>query len=262
MLQARQITVRIGASTLLEDVDVDVSPGEVVSVLGPNGAGKSTLLGVVLGQMEFDGDIRIGGRDLDDWPIARLAQRRAVLAQSVRVPFGFRVDETVRLGTMPWSTTSGLSPGECVRRCLESVGMEAFAGRQMSTLSGGEQRRVHLARVLAQLEWPTEDVRGRLLLLDEPLSSLDIAESARVLSLVGELRRAGVAVMCVLHDLSSAALVSDRVLLLRGGQTVAAGRTADVMTPEVLTTCFGTPVDVTASTDGHPLIHSRTSPAT
>lgn len=256
-MDARDVTVRVGSATLLDGVSAHVEPGEVLSIVGPNGAGKSTLLSALTGRKSFEGTIEIGGRSLESWSIDELARRRAVLAQSVRMPFGFRVDETVALGTMPWTKTDEPVPRECVPRCLESVGMSSFANRELTTLSGGESRRVHLARTLAQIKWPTESAAGRLLLLDEPLSSLDIAESTRVLSLVREISRAGVGVVCVLHDLSSAALVSDRVLLLRGGRTVASGPTAEVMTPDILSTCFGTSVDVTVGREGQTLIHSK-----
>lgn len=256
-LDARKLTVRAGGSTLLHEASVTVEPGEVLSIVGPNGAGKSTMLSALTGRISFEGTVEFGGRPMADWSIEELARRRAVLAQSVRMPFGFRVDETVGLGTMPWSKTEHPLGTDCVPQCLESVGMSEFATRELSTLSGGEARRVHLARTLAQIRWPSESAAGRFLLLDEPLSSLDIAESTRVLSLVRELASAGVGVVCVLHDLSSAALVSDRVLLLRGGRTVAGGRTDAVMTPDILSSCFGTSIEVTSGRDGQILIHSK-----
>jgi iron complex transport system ATP-binding protein len=255
-LSARDITVVRGGSTLLDDVSLEVKPGEVVSILGPNGAGKSTLLGAMMGRIGFDGRVDIDKKPLDAWTIEQLARRRAILAQSVRVPFGFRVDETVRLGALPWAKTKNPVPESAIAACLNAVGMAEFTHRQMNTLSGGEQRRVHLARTLAQLRWSLDDVAGRILMLDEPLSSLDIAESTRVLGLIREASRAGLGIACVLHDLSSAALVSDRVLLLRDGRTVASGPVDETMRPDILSRCFGTPIDVTPSQAGHALIHS------
>jgi len=233
MYAARGITVAVRGKVLLDRVDLDLAPGQVTVLIGPNGAGKSTLLGVMAGgRRATAGRVTLHGHDLVAWPPAGLAALRSVLSQSASVAFAFRVDEVVRLG-LPASTARSESD-RVVARALDRVGLAAFAARDCTTLSGGEQQRVHLARALVQLAATPADGRARYLLLDEPTSGLDLAHQLLVVEIAREHARTGGGVLAVLHVLNLAALAADRIVALDRGRIVADGAPADVITDRLL----------------------------
>lgn len=224
MLQAANIHVTLGGAPILAGVSLTLHPGEVMAVLGPNGAGKSTLLQVLSGTRRPQaGEIALDGRAMDDWPRAGLARRRAVLSQKSLLSFPFTALEVVLLGRSPHA-------GHCQReedlRIAEAAMRETavlhLAGRSFPTLSGGEQQRVRLAQVFAQI-WPDDEVTGtRILLLDEPTNNLDLAHQHAVLKLARQFADRGVAVAAILHDPNLAASV-DRVCVLKTGRVLAKG---------------------------------------
>lgn len=264
-LEARHLTITVDDHVLVRDASIRCEPGQVVALLGPNGAGKSTLLGGLAGHRHSSGDVRLDGRALADWNAGELARCRGVLRQRSHLPFGFKVREVVEMGETPWRTAghelqarpNALSSRERALQYLDSVGLESFADRQYPTLSGGEKRRVQLARVMVQIRALERREHPRYLMLDEPLASLDIAESARVLSRIRALGRAGVGVLCVFHDLNAAASVADSVVLMRSGEVVAQGPTRPNMSAEGLEACFGTPVTVSWDARGAPTIRAQ-----
>lgn len=255
-LEAHDIEVQVGDATLLDGVSIRVEPGEVVAVIGPNGAGKSTLIDVLAGRRRVSTDVCLDGRPIADRPADATARRRAVLSQSVQVGFGFTVDEIMRLAGLPWRGEPNPPGRPCFDACLQAVGMTGVGDRSITTLSGGESRRVHLARILAQVAWPSERAAGRHVLLDEPLGSLDIGQRARVLGLIDEMRRGGLGVLSVFHELGAAARVSDRVIVLKDGRCLGAGPTQEVLNPKLLESCYETPVEIVRNPKGIVSIHS------
>ncbi|QDG50836.1 heme ABC transporter ATP-binding protein [Persicimonas caeni] len=256
---AKNVTVTAGAKTLVRDAALVCAPGEVVAMIGPNGAGKSTLLSALARRREAAGDVRLDGRALGDWPGDALARRRGVLSQEHHMPFGFSVREVVEMGLLPWRAVAGGPARVRTLDYLEAVGLRRFAHRKYPTLSGGEKRRVQLARVMVQLRALEAVDEARYLLLDEPLASLDIAESARVLTLIRRLADRGLGVVSVFHDLNAAASVADRVVLMRGGEIVAAGPPSVCLNATELEACFGAPVAVSADESGRPHIRAQLS---
>jgi len=220
---------------VLREVSLSVAVGEVVALVGPNGAGKSTLLAALSGALPCAaGRVLLDGEDLTRWRPGPLAKRRAVLSQSHDLGFPFTVAEVVALGRFP----HGPDPGDAARvvRALEEVGVGHLATRGWTRLSGGERQRVALARVLCQLDSP-----GRhALLLDEPTSAQDLAQQRRLLQVARRFADDGNAVVVVLHDLNLAAIVADRLVLLRDGEVVASGSAAEVLDTEVLGAAFQT----------------------
>lgn len=209
--------------------DVGVSCGERVAILGPSGAGKSTLLRLMAGERAAHGGrVLFQGRALAQWPALALAQRRSVLPQSHAVAFGMPVELVVSLGRM--ARDEHLRPGQpqaaVVAQALQMACAGHLAGRRFDTLSGGEQARVQLARVLAQL-W---DVHEGLLLVDEPLAALDPGLQFELMDALHAFAQArGHAVVAVLHDLNQALAGFDRLWLVQQGRLVAdlpAGRAA------------------------------------
>ena len=237
MIAARGLSIARAGRVVVEGIDLEVGPGRVVGLVGPNGAGKSTLLRAFAGELAPSaGRIELDGTPLDALNRRVLARRRAVVSQHHTIPFAFRVDEIVALGRAPHGDAS---PGH-VAAALAAVGLAGFGPRAVDALSGGELRRVHLARALAQLGMPVDpEGRGRYLLLDEPLAHLDPAEQVRVVRLVDDLRARGVGVLVVHHDLERAAAMCDEVALLAGGRLVHRGAPREVLTASALSDAFG-----------------------
>ncbi|MDJ1133496.1 heme ABC transporter ATP-binding protein [Streptomyces iconiensis] len=238
--EARGASVRLGARTVLDGVDLALLPGEVLALVGPNGAGKSTLLGALAADTPLtSGAVHLAGRPATDWSPRELAARRAVLPQAAGLAFPFTVEEVVRMGRAPWARTPREEDDEdAVAEAMAATEVAGFAARRFSALSGGERARVALARVLAQ--------RAPVLLLDEPTAALDLRHQELVLRLCRERAAAGDAVAIVLHDLGLAAAYAHRIALLDTGRLTSYGPPSEVLTPETLTRVYHHPVEVLA----------------
>ncbi len=247
MISARGITVRRGGRTLLDGVDLDAAPGSLTAIVGPNGAGKSTLLKVVTGDLAPDaGTVAVLGRDLGAWPRREIARRRAVLPQGIALAFAFRARDVVRLGRLPFG--SGRDDRALADAALAEVGLADRAAELYPNLSGGEQRRVQYARVLAQIAEASAAGEG-LLLLDEPTANLDPAHGLGVLAHARRLADRGLTVVAVVHDINLATPFADRFVGLRGGRVRFAGPAAETVTAANLEDLFG----VTAVVTPHPV---------
>ncbi|MEM8950124.1 MAG: heme ABC transporter ATP-binding protein [Pseudomonadota bacterium] len=238
MLLANNVSVEIGGSCLLDNVSLDLLPGTVTCLLGPNGAGKSTLLRVLAGALTpSKGEVQFRQR-----PLGRpeeLARERAVLSQSTTLGFAFSVVEVVALGRSPHVRQSSATlDRQIIEAAMAAADIAHLADRRYPTLSGGEQQRVQLARVLAQLMDGSGDVSGKLLMLDEPTASLDLAHQQQVLAIARDFSRAGGTVLAVLHDLNLAASVADHVCLLKGGRLITSGRPEEVLTADMIEDVF------------------------
>jgi iron complex transport system ATP-binding protein len=183
-------------------------------------------------------------RPLESWSRQELARRRAVLLQSSRLSFAFSVSEVVLMGRIPHNhDTESAKDYHIAEQALAYVGMSRFADRIYHTLSGGEQQRVHLARVLAQI-WEPPAEGERYLLLDEPTSSLDLLYQQQVLNVARQFARVGTAVLVILHDLNLAAQYADRILMLKAGQACYTGAPQQVLTSHHIQDVYDTPVAV------------------
>ncbi|TGG90605.1 heme ABC transporter ATP-binding protein [Natronospirillum operosum] len=237
MLRAQNLTVRIGATTLLADVSCTLRPGELVAVLGCNGAGKSTLLGAVCGDLRFQGgSVHLNERALRDYRMVDLARIRAVMPQSVQLGFPFQAHEVVALGRMPFNEPRARTR-EAVRQCMALTETAHLQTQVYPTLSGGEKQRVQLARVLSQL-WPFAPDQRQYLFLDEATASLDPLHQQQVFSLARQLATRGLGVMAVVHDINLASQFADRVLVLRQGRLLAEGTPQAILTPELIAEAF------------------------
>lgn len=255
MLRAKGISVCRGTKTVLAEIDLQLVPGEVLGVLGPNGAGKSTLLGALSGELAVSaGAVLLHQKPLNDWSGPERARCLAVLPQRSTLSFGFRVDEVVGLGRLPHA--SGREhDAAIVTAALQAADAQHLALRSYLALSGGEQQRVHLARVLAQL-WPGSS--GQVLLLDEPTAMLDPLHQHSILQAVRQFAEQGGAVLVILHDLNLAARYCDRLLLLADGRARLTGTPEQVLRAEPLKSVFGLDVLIQQHPDrGHPLVIAR-----
>lgn len=246
VLTATDLVVRRNSRALLDCVSLSLAPGRVTAVIGPNGAGKSTLLRVLSGELAPDsGGVAFVDRPLAAWPVGELARHRAVLPQESDLHFPFRVEEVVRLGRIPHPGGGDSSVDHTIARAaLAQVDLTAFADRIYPTLSGGEKQRVHLARALAQLQPDPASLPAvaRVLLLDEPTASLDLAHQHSVLSLARDLaEKENVAVLAILHDLNLVLTYADDLVILAGGRVAASGPVASTLTAALIREVFAVP---------------------
>jgi len=238
MISARGVGVDLEGATVLDDVSLDVVPGELLVLVGPNGAGKSTLLGVLSGERRPSrGTVTLDGRELGGIRHAELARLRSVLTQENAVSFPFLVAEVVAMGRSPWARLpEGRDDIAVVEEAMDATDITHLAARRYTQLSGGEKARVSLARVLAQ--------QTPVIFLDEPTASLDLRHQEDVMRVGRRMADEGRAVVVVLHDLSLASAYADRLALVSGGRLEALGSPAEVLTAERVERVYGLPVDL------------------
>ena len=251
MLEASNVTFRVGATALISDVSVSFAPGALHLIIGPNGAGKSTLIKVLARLMRpHTGEVRYEGADALHASESELAKRRAVLSQAVEVAFPLTVREVVMMGRYPhFGGRPGPLDEKIADEMMEFFDVTEFAGRNYQTLSGGERQRVNFARVLAQLwrdgpaashDSPSARASCRYLFLDEPLTFLDIRHQIEFMKKVrGFTDAPDVVTVGVVHDLNLAARFADQIVMMNDGRVVAAGTPADVLTAERIREVFG-----------------------
>lgn len=239
-LEASRVTITAGQKLLIDGVDCTIPAGSVSALVGPNGAGKSTLLRALAAVHRPDaGAISFDETDLFGIPRRERARIVAFVEQETATETAMTVASVVGLGRLPheslWRDETADSAA-IVARALDATSMTDFVDREFASLSGGERQRVMLARALAQ--------EPALLLLDEPTNHLDIGAQLAVLTLLHSLAADGMTVLAALHDLGLAATYSDHVIVLHEGKVVAAGPTADTLTPELLREVYGVQASV------------------
>jgi len=236
-IEAVSVSVRIGSKILLNDVSFALEPGSTVALVGPNGAGKSTLLRALAGELKpSSGNVRLKGQPVSAYPARVLSLHRAVLSQSITVTFPFTVAEIVQMGA---GERTGPSVTALADNALAEVELSDFGDRIITTLSGGEQQRAHLARVLVQLACGEAAHGPGILLLDEPTASLDLKHQLDVLETARRCAARGITVVAILHDLNLAALFGQRVIVLDRGRIAGDGSPRETITDEMLTSIFG-----------------------
>ncbi len=240
MIEARSVSVALGGTPIVRDIDFEARAGEVTAIVGPNGSGKTTFLRALSGDVGYSGSIRMAGQSLARLSPVKAAGLRAVLAQQTTLSFPFTVREVVALGCV--AGRSGALASEALllpERALARVGLEGFSGRFYQELSGGEQQRVQLARVLCQVWAPVLDGEPRWLFLDEPVANLDLSHQIALMESAHDHARRGGGVVAVLHDLNLTAMFCDRVHAFSGGRIVASGTPAEVLRDDVVERVFG-----------------------
>ncbi len=244
MLTATNITVHFGQREVLHDVSFRAAPGALTAIVGPNGSGKTTLLKAMIAEVPHGGAVTLNGTETETAKPWELAAMRAVLPQATPLAFPFNVAEVVRLGLM--NGTSG-GQSHLVAAALERVGLGGYAARYYQELSGGEQQRVQLARVLAQVWEPVHNGVPRWLFLDEPVSALDIGHQLMVMQIARDFADAGGGVVAVMHDLNLTAMFADDVALISEGRILAQGPSEDVFTDSLLSDAYHCAVRVNAT---------------
>lgn len=227
-----KISLRNNDFQILNDISFHLNPGHLTAIIGPNGAGKSSLLKTISGECKsFTGDILWNSIS---WKVATdksLSTSRATLRQNFNMTFSFGVQEILEMGRYPHSTNTQHNT-KIINEVVEFLDLNSLLHKKYATLSGGEQQRVQLGRVFVQI-WDAP--QEALLLLDEPVSALDIRFQHQLLHLLQELaKNRKWIIIAVLHDLNQVMQYVDEVLLLKKGQLIAKGSPLDVMTPENL----------------------------
>ena len=244
MIVTDDLTYQVGGRTTVDSVNISVMAGELVAVIGPNGAGKSTLVGLLAGDLRPAwGRASVAGHETRRARSPEMARARAVMPQHGEVRFPFTVYEVVMMGRHPHQGRWG-TPSDRDRQLVEDAMRQAevwdLRDRVYRTLSGGEQRRTALARAFAQ--------DTKVMLLDEPTSSLDIRHRELVMALCRQKAGEGCAILAVLHDLNLAASYADRIVAMKEGRVAAVGTPRQVCGEAFLSGVFDHPVVVT----GHP----------
>lgn len=236
------VDVNLGEQKIVRDVSLAVNNGEFVGIIGPNGSGKSTLLRTLYRIIRpSNGTIWFDGEDMKSVKIADSAKKMGVVGQFNTVNFDFTVFEMVMMGRTPHKKLWGSDTARDYQIAWEAigkVGMEKYAERRFSTLSGGEKQRIVLARALAQ--------QPGLLVLDEPTNHLDIKYQLQILSIVKTL---GIGVLAALHDLSLAAMYCTWLYVLKEGKVVTSGVPRDILTPGLVREVYEVECDIKVSPD-------------
>ncbi len=242
-LSASKLKFSYNGGFSLQVESLDLRPGEIHALIGPNGCGKSTLLRLMLGMIKpASGNVRLDDVEILSLPVQEVARRAAFLPQQTTPVFAARARDVVLLGRHPWNRGLGL-PGEEDRliacEAMQRMRVDALQDRFLDTLSGGERQRVMLASILAQ--------QPRVILLDEPTSSLDIHHQVEVFQLLREEAKRGVGILVVTHDLTLAGHFADRITLMNAGRIVCTGKAAEVLREETLRPVYGVNVRVVTS---------------
>lgn len=245
-LIAQGLRVRLGDKAVLQGLDAAFQAGQVTAILGPNGAGKSTLLACLAGLRKPDaGSVRLDEDDVLGMPARRRAQRIGFLPQTPEIAWAVEAHILVGLGRTPFIGARGLSAEDAaaIDRAMASANVAGLADRDVTTLSGGERARVLIARALAgDPAW---------LLADEPLTGLDPGHQLDAADLFRRLaHEEGKGVIVTLHDLSLAARLADRILLMTDGRVLAEGAPGEALTPAVLAAAYGIEARIEAGRDG------------
>jgi iron complex transport system ATP-binding protein len=234
-LHAAHASVRYGDRCVLENITLTLPPGSMTVLLGPNGSGKTTLIRVLAGVIPpTEGSVSLGDLPLRTLGRSVVARQCAYLPQQTNTDFDIKVEDAVALGRYPHLGTWGAmrkADYDVVAQAMERVGLTTLRHRAVPTLSGGERQRVFIARALAQ--------EAPILLLDEPISSLDIGHQLELMALLTGFHDEGRTILAALHDLRPALDFFPHAILLNAGRLTATGPTAEVMFGDALGEAFG-----------------------
>ena len=232
MITLNDIHVSFGSRCILDGISARVAEGRITAVMGPNGCGKTTPLRCIGGLLEpTEGEVLVAGRRVGEYPARELARQVAFVRQHAQTDFDFSAFETVLMGRNPYQRhlqNESQEDWDIVERCMRQTGTWHLRLARPAEMSGGELQRVMIARALAQ-DTP-------LLLMDEPVSNLDIAHQLDIMRL---LRNADKTTVIVIHDLNLALRFCDDVLLLHEGGLLFHGPIAEGLTPERIRTVYG-----------------------
>jgi len=250
LLALKDAVVRHGRATPLKGLNLEVRPGEMVGLLGPNGSGKTTAARALMGLVRLErGAAEIGGQSVAHLPAKERARLVAYLPQSRPVAWPIAVHEAIALGRFAYGAQTGrLSPLDqaAVDEAVKACDLSALLMRDITTLSGGEAARVHVARALA--------AKAPAMIADEPTAALDPLHQWTIMQVLARQAAQGSGILTVVHDVALAVQFCTRVVVIKEGQALASGPPAEVLTPELLATAYGIDARWTCEGDGSALV--------
>ena len=245
-IKSESMSLEIDGGEIVNDINIEVFPGKVLALIGPNGAGKSTILKLLSGDVKpTSGVVKYNDINISNIPFVDRAHIRGVMSQSQTIAFDFSVLEIIEMGWLhsDHDYYTSFYP-DVLKQIIEDCELQHLADRKFNTLSGGEQKRVHFARVLLQLWIPEGDIHPRFMLLDEPLANLDIYHELKMLEIIKKYLSKNIGVLLILHDLNTASKFADNIVLMKNGTIVKNGSTIEVLTESILSETYETKIKV------------------
>ncbi|WP_196591460.1 ABC transporter ATP-binding protein [Pectinatus frisingensis] len=240
IIDIKNLSIGYGNRQIIKNINITVSPGEIIGIIGCNGSGKSTLLKTLRGLLPSQkGTIRYFGSDISSFTEKQMARMVAYLQQNINIDFGYTGKDIVLLGRYPylkWWQKENAYDENLAMECMSYTGTTDLADVPISEISGGQRQRILLAKVLAQ--------QTPLLFLDEPTTGLDMVYQEEIFRLTKELAQMGKTILMVVHELNLAAKYCSRLLLLGKGQIVADGNAKQVFTEPLLGYAYNTAVQI------------------
>tara|TARA_B100000963_G_C22607795_1_gene663452 strand:- start:785 stop:1564 length:780 start_codon:yes stop_codon:yes gene_type:complete len=237
-IEIKNISLDINNKDILKNINLEVKPGEILSIIGPNGAGKTSLINLVAGDhLPSKGKIFYDSNDLSSLTLEEKSRKRSVMGQFSRIAFDFKVKEVIQFG---W-VENGIEIfseifEDIILKISKLCNIQGLLNRNINSLSGGELKRVQLAKTLVQLYSPSsQNKENKYALLDEPLANLDLFYEIDVLKIIRNISRdEDIGVMLIIHDLNLAAKFSNKIALLHSGEIKDYGKPKDVLKPSIL----------------------------
>ncbi|SDQ06217.1 iron complex transport system ATP-binding protein [Chryseobacterium soldanellicola] len=250
MIKAHQISYKHKEFHILDGIDVHLEYGEFLAIVGPNGAGKSSLLSVLANEIKSAQNILFKNKDLNNWEIIELSKNKAKFSQHNSNDIPLEVKDVVMMGRYPYFDAQPRKEDlEAMNNMMYETDVFHLKDREYNTLSGGEKQRVHLSRVMAQLQ---NEIAHKLLFLDEPLNNLDIKHQYKALDIIKNFTKKANSAIVVLHDLNLAAQYADKILLMKSGKVSAYGTPQEVFTAENISAAYNFPCTIC----DHPITHN------
>ncbi|CAA7392559.1 heme ABC transporter ATP-binding protein [Chryseobacterium fistulae] len=242
MIKAHQINYKHKEFHILNGIDVALEYGEFLAIVGPNGAGKSSLLSVLANEIKSKQHILFKNKNIKDWEVKELSKHKAKFSQHNSNDIPLEVKDVVMMGRYPYFDTQPRQEDhDAMNSMMDETDVFHLKDREYNTLSGGEKQRVHLSRVMAQLQ---NEIAHKLVFLDEPLNNLDIKHQYKALEIIKNFTKKANSAIVVLHDLNLAAQFADKVLLMKSGKVSAYGKPDEVFTAENISKAYNFPCTI------------------
>jgi len=256
VLSIHNVSIQAWGATLINNLTLELGAGELLAIIGPNGAGKTSLINTIVNNGHnsqiVTGELLVCGQSYDNWLLQERSTHLALLPQLSTLNFPFTVTEVVQLGRIPHQTGKRID-NKIIEEALSALDIFHLKQRLYTQLSGGEKQRVQLARVMAQI-WRAKDVEPqskekkgqaqRLLLLDEPSSSLDLGHQQQLMDIIRRFADQGVAIVMIAHDVNLAAKYADNILALCCGEVIGLGKPEAVIHSELIKKLYQVDVSV------------------
>ncbi len=240
-INLQNISISLNNKIVLEDINLNVNSGEVLSLIGPNGAGKSSLINVISGDyLPTKGEVIYDGINIKEFTLEEKSRKRSVMSQFSNIAFDYKVKDIIEFGWVENSIEIFSNMfDEIVLKISKLCDVIDLLNRNINTLSGGEIKRVQLAKTLLQLYNPSQKNHNKYAFMDEPLSNLDLFYEIKVLKIIQSIAKSqGIGILLVIHDLNLATKFSDKIALMDKGKLISYGAPEKVMKPKILKSIY------------------------